>query len=336
MQILKNHDLTTLNTLGLSSQAENFVEITSVENLKTLLADKNLKSAPWNVLGGGSNLVLAPSIAGLVLKVSNLGRELIGADADNYFVKIQSGEVWHEAVQWTLSHGYNGLENLSLIPGTTGAAPIQNIGAYGIEVKDILHSVTALELSTGEMKTFTNAECHFAYRDSFFKQEGAGKYLIWDVTFRLLKKEKLQLSYGDIQKELDRQGLSPSAKNISQAVISLRQSKLPDPKVIGNAGSFFKNPIVSTQKRNELLSQHPDIVSYAHGDGYKLAAGWLIERAGWKGKRLGPVGMYEKQALVLVNHGGANALDVWKLASAVNSDVQQRFGVILEAEPVRW
>jgi UDP-N-acetylmuramate dehydrogenase len=336
MHIHKNYDLSKLNTLGLTSQAESFVEVKSPSDLQTLLNDKILKSAPWSILGGGSNLVLSPTVAGLVLKVSNQGRS-VKEDSDFYFVKSQAGENWHEFVLWCLSQNYFGLENLSLIPGTTGAAPIQNIGAYGVEIKDYLYEVTCLELTTGEMKTFTNAQCHFAYRDSFFKQEGAGKYMVWEVTFRLPKKSALQLSYGDIQKELDRQSLPASAKNISLAVIALRQSKLPDPKVIGNAGSFFKNPIVTSQKRSELLEKHPTLVSYAHGsDNFKLAAGWLIERAGWKGKQLGPVGMFEKQALVLVNHGGANALDVWKLANAVTSEVDKLFGVQLEAEPVRW
>lgn len=337
MQIHTQFDLSSLNTLQLRSSAEHFVDLSSSENLHALLNDATLRKLRWNILGGGSNLVLPAVVQGLVLKISNQGKELIQEDANFWFVKVQAGENWHEFVQWTLQNGYWGLENLSLIPGTVGAAPIQNIGAYGVEVKDTLWEVSCVDLQSGEIKTFSNKECQFAYRDSFFKNDGAGKYLVWDITFRLPKKNTLHLEYGDIKKEIERKQVAASPRTIADAVIHIRQTKLPDPKVIGNAGSFFKNPIVSEQQRNSLLQQFPNLVSFPYQAGeYKLAAGWLIDQAGWKGKKLGPVGMYEKQALVLVNHGGAAADDVWKLAAQVVSDVKNKFGVQIDPEPIRW
>jgi len=337
MQIHTQVDLSSFNTLGLRSQASLYTELHSIFDLHALIQDPQLKKEKWHILGGGSNLVLPPLVQGLVIKVVNQGRELLHEEADFWFVKAQAGENWNDFVQWTLAHGYYGLENLSLIPGTVGAAPIQNIGAYGVEVKDTLWEVTCVDLASGELKTFTNEECRFSYRDSFFKQEGAGKYLIWDVTFRLPKKVKLHLEYGDIRKELERQQLEENPINISRAVISIRTSKLPDPKVIGNAGSFFKNPLVTADHRDDLLKKYPQLVSFSASEGkFKLAAGWLIDQSGWKGKKLGPVGMFEKQALVLVNHGGASADDVWKLAAQVCADVKSRFGVDIEAEPIRW
>lgn len=338
MQIHNKADLSLLNTLQLRSQAEHFVELHSQEHLQSIVNDANLKKLPWNILGGGSNLVLPSLVQGLVLKVANRGKELLHEDQNFWFVKAYAGEVWHDFVQWTTQSGYWGLENLSLIPGTVGAAPIQNIGAYGVEVKDTLWEVNCLDLQSGEKKTFSNQECHFSYRDSFFKQEGAGRYLVWDVTFRLPKKNTLHLEYGDIRKELERMNVTQAdPRAIAKAVIQIRQTKLPDPKVIGNAGSFFKNPIVSAEFRNSLLLKYPNLVSFPYSEShYKLAAGWLIDQAGWKGKKLGPVGMYDKQALVLVNHGGASADDVWKLARQVSADVKDLFSVEIEPEPIRW
>ncbi|KHD89189.1 MAG: UDP-N-acetylenolpyruvoylglucosamine reductase [Bdellovibrio sp. ArHS] len=337
MQIRTKVDLSSFNTLQLRSQAEHFAELYSPSDLHALQNDSSLKKLNWNILGGGSNLVLPSSISGLVLKVSNQGKELVADDKDFWFVKVQAGEVWNDFVQWTLQQGYWGLENLSLIPGTAGASPIQNIGAYGVEVKDSIWEVTCLDLQSGETKKLNNKECQFAYRDSYFKNDGAGRYLVWDVTFRLPKQNILHLEYGDIRKELERQQLAADPRTIANAVIHIRQSKLPDPKVIGNAGSFFKNPIVSKEMRDAILMKHTDLVSYPYlSTNFKLAAGWLIDRAGWKGKKLGPVGMFEKQALVLVNHGGASADDVWKLANQVSGDVKNMFGVEIEPEPIRW
>ncbi|MBO9666812.1 MAG: UDP-N-acetylmuramate dehydrogenase [Bdellovibrio sp.] len=337
MQILSNKDLSTFNTLGLRSQAALYTELHNIIDVHGLIGDSSIKKETWRILGGGSNLVLPSTVQGLVIRVANTGRELIHEDQDAWFVKAQAGEIWNDFVHWTLDQGFWGLENLSLIPGTVGAAPIQNIGAYGVEVKDTLHEVTCIDLQSGELKTLSNKECRFSYRDSFFKQEGAGRYLIWDVTFRLPKKNKLNLEYGDIRKEIERQGLDQNPRNISKVVCEIRLSKLPDPKVIGNAGSFFKNPIVPASLRDDLVKTYPSLVSFPASEGkVKLAAGWLIDQAGWKGKKLGPVGMFEKQALVLVNHGGANADDVWKTAAQVSADVKARFGVELEPEPIRW
>lgn len=332
-----NFDLSRLNTLGLRAEAELFFELKNEQDLQTLMKDSSLRSKNWKILGGGSNLVLPSVVHGLTVHIANKGHSLVKEDDDAWYVQCAAGEVWNDFVQWTLEQGYAGLENLSLIPGTVGAAPIQNIGAYGVEVKDTLHEVTCVDLQDGSFKTFSNKECHFSYRDSFFKQEGAGRYMVWSVLFRLPKKFHLHLEYGDIRKEVERRFSTATPKAVAEAVIAIRQSKLPDPLVIGNAGSFFKNPIVTADKRNDLLKDFPDLVSFpANHDNFKLAAGWLIDRAGWKGRKLGPVGMYEKQALVLVNHGGASADDVWKLAQKVSADIQGLFGVSLEAEPVRW
>lgn len=337
MQVRKNKDLSHLNTLQLRSEAEHFVELHSVSEMQELCTNQELRQLPWYILGGGSNLVLPRRIQGLVIKVSNQGRRLLREDAMYWYVSAQAGEVWHDFVSWTLQRGYWGLENLSLIPGTVGAAPIQNIGAYGVEIKDFLWEVTCVDLKSGDLKTFSNQECRFSYRDSFFKQEGAGRFLVSEVTFRLPKKNILHLDYGDIKKEAERRHTPVTALSIAEAVIHIRQSKLPDPAVIGNAGSFFKNPIVSKEFRDTLLLSHPHLVSYPYfNDQYKLAAGWLIDQVGWKGQSLGPVGMYEKQALVLVNHGGASADDVWRLAHQVCADVKLKFNVDIEPEPIRW
>ncbi|MEN0059248.1 MAG: UDP-N-acetylmuramate dehydrogenase [Bdellovibrio sp.] len=337
MRIQTQYDLSSLNTLQLRSQADHLVELRTPQDLEEVLSDSSLKKMPWHILGGGSNVVLPSFIQGLVLKTAAEGFSLNEEDSQAWFVEAEAGVNWHQFVQWTLQQGYAGLENLSLIPGTVGAAPIQNIGAYGVEIKDLLWQVHAYDLRSGEKRIFSNKECQFSYRDSFFKNEGAGHYLVWKVVFRLPKKNILHLEYGDIRKELDRMQVPASAQNISDAVIHIRQSKLPDPRVIGNAGSFFKNPIVPAAQRDALLQKHPDLVSYPYREGfYKLAAGWLIDKAGWKGQRQGPVGMYEKQALVLVNHGGATATDVWSLAHTVAQDVHTLFSVTLAPEPIRW
>lgn len=337
IKISQDINLSTFNTLGLQSQAKLYAEIAAIPDIELLIQCKQVKNEKWHILGGGSNLVLPEKINGLVIRAINKGMCLAKEDADFWYVTVQAGDNWDEFVMWCLQNSYYGLENLSLIPGTVGAAPIQNIGAYGVEVKDYFWELQAIDLKNGSVRTFTNNECTFAYRDSFFKQEGAGHYFIWDVTFRLPKKNKLHLEYGDISKELERKNLELNPLNISKAVVSIRTSKLPDPKIIGNAGSFFKNPIVSAKQHAELKTKFTNLVSYPAGtDQFKLAAGWLIEQAGWKGKNLGPVGMYEKQALVLVNHGGATALDVWKLATLVSTDVKSTFGIEIEAEPIRW
>lgn len=336
MIIQTNISLSHLNTLGLQSQAKYYTEIHELQELSELLREESVKDKKWHILGGGSNLVIPHIVDGLVIKMANKGMQLTRQDDEFWYVKASAGEVWDDFIQWTLSNSYFGLENLSLIPGTVGAAPIQNIGAYGVEIKDLLWEVTAINLLSGLPEVFKNSDCHFSYRESFFKQAGAGKYIIWDVTFRLPKKNKMHLEYGDISKELQKQNLEINPQNISKAVIKIRQSKLPDPKIIGNVGSFFKNPLVTKEVAEALLLKHPNLVYYAAGDKFKIAAGWLIDQSGWKGKQLGPVGMYEKQALVLVNHGLATADDVWALSNQVRGDVKKQFGIDIEPEPIQW
>jgi UDP-N-acetylmuramate dehydrogenase len=268
-----------------------------------------------------------------------MGRELAGEDTDAWYVRAGAGENWHDFVQWTLAQGWPGLENLSLIPGTVGAAPIQNIGAYGLEISERFHTLDAFDMQTGECVSFGHPACRFGYRDSVFKQEGwhrDGRFVITDVTFRLPKYWQALTRYSDIAAELaSRQIVSPNARDVAEAVISVRQRKLPDPAAIPNAGSFFHNPIVDSASAAALLAVDPRLPCYPQPDGsVKLAAGWLIEKAGWKGRNLGPAGMYEKQALVLVNRGGAAGRDVMTLMHAVQADVREKFGVQLTPEPV--
>lgn len=325
-------DLQPLTTFGLVSRAHFYLRITQVDQLALLTTMPELKGLPRFILGGGSNVVLTRDFPGLVLHMALAGRELLGEDADNYYVTGQAGESWHDLVSWTLSQGWGGLENLSLIPGSLGAAPIQNIGAYGVEFKDFFYSLRWFEFATGKIHILTDGQ--FAYRDSIFKQQLRDRGVILDVTLALPKRWQPKLAYGDLAKALlvfD----EPSPSQISAAVCQLRRSKLPDPAVLGNVGSFFKNPIVAATVHAQLREKFPDLVSYPQLDGqYKLAAGWLIDQAGWKGRALGRVGVYQQQALVLVNLGGANGAEVTALAQQLMADVFARFGVQLEVEPV--
>ncbi len=330
-------DLQPFNTLGLSARASHFATIARVSDLEALRAMPELAGLRWYVLGGGSNLWLSGDLHALVLKVEIPGRRLLREDAEAWYVAAGAGENWHDFVMWTLAQGWGGLENLALIPGTVGAAPVQNIGAYGVEVRDRLFELTAVSLHDGETRVFRNEDCRFAYRDSIFKHEEAGKWLISEVVFRLPRQYSPNTAYGEIGRALADQGLPATPQSVAQVVCSIRRRKLPDPGVIGNAGSFFHNPIVDAATCKRLQDGFPGLVSYLQPDGrYKLAAGWLIEQAGWKGRQFGRVGMYEKQALVLVNHGGASGADVELLANAVRADVEAMFGVSLVAEPVRW
>lgn len=339
LELLHEADLRLRNTLALPARARLLATLRSTENAVALAADPALRHERRFILGGGSNLVLGSYFDGLMLQVAIPGRALVAEDADAWYVQAGAGEAWHEFVQWTLAEGWPGLENLSLIPGSVGAAPIQNIGAYGLEVAERLAFVNTIDLDSGEARRFTAADCRFGYRDSCFKQEGwqlDGRFLITGVTFRLPKKWAPLTRYADIERELDAAKITrPNASDIAHAVIAIRQRKLPDPAVIPNAGSFFQNPVVVAAQSAQLQARHPELPAYPQADGrMKLAAGWLIEQAGWKGRRLGPVGMYEKQALVLVNHGGATGTDVAALAQAVQADVLARFGVSLQPEPI--
>jgi UDP-N-acetylmuramate dehydrogenase len=265
-----------------------------------------------------------------------MGKEIVGETPDAILVRARAGENWHAFVQWTLAQGLGGLENMSLIPGTVGASPIQNIGAYGAEVKDLFHSLTAFDFASGSTRTMTAADCRFGYRDSVFKHGEGRQLAVLDVTFALPKAWSPNLRYAELARELEAQGIaSPGARQVADAVIAIRRRKLPDPAEIGNAGSFFKNPVVSGEHCARLLEQWPNLVHHTQPDGAeKLAAGWLIDQCGWKGKNLGRAGVYPKQALVLVNNGGASGAEVLALAKAIQADVQERFGVLLEPEPV--
>lgn len=332
--VLQDYDLGPCNTLRLPARAALYMSLQSVADLHTLLGDAHLAGQPKQVLGGGSNLWLPSHVPGLTLAMGFRGRELRDEDKDSWLVAAAGGENWHDFVQWTIEQGWAGLENLSLIPGTVGACPIQNIGAYGVEIKDYFHSLTALHLTTGASRQFHAQECEFAYRSSVFKHAEAQHWLISEVVFRLPKAWQAKLDYGDIRKLA---GATPTPRTVADAVVHTRRSKLPDPALLGNAGSFFHNPLVAAEQAQELQARFPGLVSYAQTNGrVKLAAGWLIEQAGWKGRRLGAVGMYEKQALVLVNYGGGTSEAVAQLVAAVQTDVYQRFGVMLTPEPIRW
>jgi len=332
---LTDFNLLPLNTLALPGRSARYLRITKA----THLADSILHDKHRFVLGGGSNLVLSGDFDGLVLHMAIPGRALVSEDADTWYVRAGAGENWHDLVGWTLAQGWAGLENLSLIPGTVGAAPIQNIGAYGLEVAERFHSLTACDMESGEFVSFDRDACRFGYRDSVFKQEGwhlDGRFVITDVTFRLPKQWRPITRYADIAAELEARKIStPTALQIASAVITVRQRKLPDPAQIPNTGSFFHNPIIDAVSAERLLTAHPGLPHYPQADGrVKLAAAWLIEQAGWKGRDLGPVGMYEKQALVLINRGGATGRDVLALMQAVQHDVRTKFGVELLPEPV--
>ncbi len=336
LPLRRKHSLRALNTFGIDALAAAYLQVTSIDMLRAARADANLASMPRLVLGGGSNLLLTRDFPGLVLHMCSTGIEQVGEDDSAVYIRAAAGENWHRFVLWTLRQGLGGLENLSLIPGSVGAAPIQNIGAYGVELQDRFHCLTAFDFDSGDMFELDRAGCAFGYRDSVFKHAWRERAVILDVTFALPKAWQPNLQYAELARELEAAAIAaPSAQDISDAVIAIRRRKLPDPAAIGNAGSFFKNPLVSASQRDALLAQYPHMVSYPQADGrYKLAAGWLIDQCGWKGRSLGAAGVYEKQALVLVNRGGARGADVTRLAAAIQSDVQARFGVRLEPEPV--
>lgn len=335
--LLSQVALQPFNTLAIAAKAQHYLKITDAGVLPNLSAE--ITALPRFVLGGGSNVVFGQDFEGLVLHIGILGKQLIKEDAEAWYVEAGAGENWHQFVQWTLANGFPGLENLSLIPGTVGAAPIQNIGAYGLEIAELFHHAVAWDFAAQQWCQLDRHACRFAYRDSLFKQEGwhlNGQVVVTQVVFRIPKNRQPNVAYADVAKELGaRQIAHPTAQDIADVVIHIRQNKLPDPVITPNAGSFFHNPIVSATKAAELTSKFPGLPCYPQADGsVKLAAGWLIEQAGWKGKSIGPVGMYEKQALVLVNHGNGTGTDVKNTMRAVQEAVLGRFMVRLEAEPV--
>ena len=334
--IIENADLGPRNTFGLPARAAQLAVVEAAEQVSVLAARPDWSGTPRLVLGGGSNVVFDGDFPGIVLQVAIRGRARVSEDEEFVYVRAGGGENWHDFVRWTLEQGWSGLENLSLIPGTVGAAPIQNIGAYGLELAARFECLEAVSLEDGTLRRFEATDCCFGYRDSIFKRKEAGRWLIAAVTFRLPKRWQAITAYADVKKELEMCGIAqPTGIDISNAVVAIRRRKLPDPAKIGNAGSFFKNPLVDAVTLARLLDEHPALPHYAQADGSaKLAAGWLIDRCGWKGRDLGPVGSYEHQALVLVNRGGANGADVRRIAASIRADVAAKFGVELEPEPV--
>ncbi|AMO57026.1 UDP-N-acetylenolpyruvoylglucosamine reductase [Endozoicomonas montiporae] len=335
MNIVENYSLKDRNTFGFQVSARYFVEVSSIEQLQQALAFARESSLPCLPLGGGSNLVLTGDIDALVIAVNLRERSVLERTDESVVVRAGAGENWHELVHWTLAEQAYGLENLSLIPGHVGAAPIQNIGAYGVELKDYFESLEAVEIHSGELRRFSQEECQFGYRDSVFKQALRDQFIITSVTFRLVSHLQPKLGYGQLQQELEQRcgRRSPTGMEISEAVADVRMQKLPDPKVLGNAGSFFKNPVVSVATVDRLRAEFPDLVAYPFGAGWKLAAGWLIDKAGLRGYREGRVGTYQHQALVLVNHGDARPDELLELASVIVQKVKAVFGVELEMEP---
>ena len=334
--IERNVQLKAYNTFGIPVLADGFATFKSAEELKQLLPHRH-EFDDLLILGGGSNILFTKDVKALVLKNEIGGIEVVNETDDFVFVKAGAGVVWHQFVLFTVDKNWGGIENLSLIPGSVGASPMQNIGAYGVEIKDVFDSLEAVEIETGNIRSFSNSECRFGYRESVFKRELKNQYVITSVTYRLNKQPILQTGYGAIRDELQTQGNEPSVKNISDAVIAIRNSKLPNPKDLGNAGSFFKNPVVSAEKANALKNQYENIPNYPQPDGtVKLAAGWLIEQSGWKGKQIGHCGVHTKQALVLVNYGGSTGEEIYDLSSRVLADVEAKFGIQLEREVNIW
>ncbi|WP_035212737.1 UDP-N-acetylmuramate dehydrogenase [Achromobacter marplatensis] len=327
-------DLTRLNTLGLASRADAFVTLDDPAQLPAL-SELARQADSLLVLGGGSNVVLPQRVPGLVAQVAFRGVRLLEARSDAWLVEAAGGENWHRFVETCVHNGWDGLENLALIPGMVGAAPVQNIGAYGVEFEERFHSLTAWDVPAGRLVEMCAADCRFAYRDSAFKHDAPGRWIIVSVRFALPRPWRPVLGYPDLQRHARLTQGTPTARDIFDAVCEIRRAKLPDPAVTGNAGSFFKNPIVAASVRDSLVTQFPGLVSYAQPDGrYKLAAGWLIDQCGWKGRALGAAGVHDRQALVLVNRGGANAADIMGLAHAIQQAVAERYGVTLEPEPV--
>ncbi len=334
MTVQKNVQLKPFNTFGIEANAKYFVEVSSIKELQNILQNPDYQGIERLVLGGGSNLLLTKDFDGLVIKINIKGVEVLKENDENIWIKSGAGVVWHDLVMHCVKENYAGMENLSLIPGTVGAAPMQNIGAYGIEIKEVFEELEALEISTGKISIFDKQTCNFGYRESIFKHEAKGKYIILNVTFKLNKKPTFHVEYGAIKDTLAEMGITePSIKTISEAVIHIRQSKLPNPAEIGNAGSFFKNPEIPKTQFEALKIVFPNIPSYpVNATIVKIPAGWLIEQAGWKGQRFGNVGVHVKQALVLVNYGGGKGEEIKELSQKIQASVKEKFGIQLSAE----
>ncbi|MEM9671606.1 MAG: UDP-N-acetylmuramate dehydrogenase [Bacteroidota bacterium] len=338
MKVASRVSLKAYNTFGINSTAQYFAEVSSVAELQELLGDEQWQRTPKLILGGGSNLLFTSHFNGLVIKIGIGGIEVVEENHQEVWIKVGAGENWHQLVIYCIERVWGGIENLSLIPGTVGAAPMQNIGAYGVEIKDVFESLEAVEISSGNVRSFSTEDCKFGYRESVFKNIYKGQFIITSVVFRLNKQPLLNTSYGAIKEVLvERLGKdnlnSASIRDVSDAVIHIRQSKLPDPAEIGNAGSFFKNPVVPASKFEALKQEYRNVPGYPVSETeVKVPAGWLIEQAGWKGKRFGEVGVHDRQALVLVNHGGATGEAVKKLAYDIQQSVQEKFGILIQPE----
>jgi UDP-N-acetylmuramate dehydrogenase len=333
MEIKSNFSLKNYNSFGIQALAKKFIAVETLSELSTVL-EANPDSDKF-ILGGGSNMLLTQDIDALVIHINLKGKKIIHEDDDFVWVESQAGENWHEFVLWTIDQGFGGLENMSLIPGNVGTTPVQNIGAYGTEIKDTMVSCDTIAIQDQRIRTFTNAECHFGYRESVFKNELKSQYIISSVVFKLTKKNhKINTSYGDILTELSKNNITnPSLKEVSNAVIAIRKSKLPDPKELGNSGSFFKNPIISKNDFNPIHLKFPEMKYYEISDlEVKVPAGWLIEQAGFKGKRFGDAGIHKNQALVLVNYGQATGQEILAVSKDIQKTVLEKFGIQIEAE----
>ena len=331
--IQSNFPLKNFNTFGIAARAKQFIAVHTLSELEVIL--KEHQDEKKFILGGGSNMLLTQDIDALVVHIDLKGKKVLQENEDYVWVECQAGENWHEFVLWTLSQNYGGLENMSLIPGNVGTTPVQNIGAYGAEIKDTMISCEAIKIDTFGIKTFSNADCHFGYRESIFKQEAKDQYIITSVVFHLTKRNhKINTAYGDIQAELAKKGIeNPTIKDVSNAVIAIRQSKLPDPKELGNSGSFFKNPILLKTDFEKIHEKFPEMKFYdISTTEVKVPAGWLIEQAGFKGKRFGDAGIHKNQALVLVNYGNATGQEILNVSKEIQKTVFEKFGIKIEAE----
>lgn len=331
--IRENASLLPYNTFGIDAKARFMVKVNSVDELRAIITDERVRSLPRLIIGGGSNVLLTKDFEGLVILNSIKGIDVISENEDEVVLEVGAGEVWHELVMHCVNKDWGGIENLSLIPGSVGAAPMQNIGAYGVEIKDVFVQLSALNLSTLQLENFSNEECQFGYRESVFKRELKGQHMITSIHLRLSKNPSVNTSYGAIEAELKAEGIStPTIKDVSAAVIKIRQSKLPDPAELGNAGSFFKNPIIDRSTFEVIKARHPEVPNYSAPNGIKLAAGWLVEQCGWKGKRVGNCGSHAKQALVIVNYGGSTGSEIFDLSEQIMKSVKSEFGIQLERE----
>ena len=334
MNIIENYPLLKLNTFGVDVKAKYFTSINTINELIELTNTNVFKDLELLILGGGSNILFTKDFDGLVILNNIKGKEIIDQNQQSIFLKVGAGENWHELVMYCVDNGWGGIENLSLIPGNTGTAPMQNIGAYGVEIKETFVELEALEISSRKIVKFNNSDCEFGYRESVFKNKMKNQYIILNITLELKKNPVLNINYGDVKAILESQNIkNPAIKEVSNAIISIRQSKLPDPKKIGNSGSFFKNPIVSLIQLELVKKKYPNVVNYEINENeFKIAAGWLIERAGWKGKKFNNYGVHEKQALVLVNYGLANGMEIFELSEKIILDIKDKFGITLERE----